>query len=89
MPNSPDPPFTEEEAQPASDHASRLDGKYEFSPATTIEELRRVFGPGFAPGYAGEDLMGELLERGNYNNLDEYLAHSHLHPPDFHKSDEG
>ena len=85
MPNSPDPLYTEDEAQSPVPDISNVDGEYEVSANTTIEELRRLFGPHFAPGYGDQDLMGELLGRGGYANLDEYLNRHHT--PASHKSE--
>ncbi len=79
MPNSPDPLFTEDEAQsPPMEPPVDVDGEYQVSAHTTIKELRLLFGPHFAPGYGDQDLMGELLGRGGYASLDEYLNRHHL-----------
>ena len=82
MPNSPDPLYTEDEAQSTT---SDVNGEYEVSADTTIKELRLRFGPHFAPGYGDQELMGELLGRGGYANLDEYLSRHHT--PAGHKSE--
>ena len=79
MPNSPDPLYTEKESEPSSlDPSHRGNGEYQVSADTTIQELRVLFGSHFAPGYGDQDRMGELLGRGGYANLDEYLNRHHI-----------
>ena len=78
MPNSPDPLFTEAEAEPL--RPTQPPHSHRATPDTTIKELRLLFGPHFAPGYEDQDRLGHLLGLGGYASLDEYLARHHIQP---------
>jgi hypothetical protein len=82
MPNSPDAILREDEAEvPARDPASETNADYQArTSATTILELRRLYGPRFAPGYGDNETLGHLLAHAGVNTLDEYLERHHAQP---------
>jgi hypothetical protein len=61
--------------QPQNTSESNADFKQRMS--VTIGELRQQYGQHFAPGYGNQDTLGELLGRGGYASLDQYLDHHH------------
>jgi hypothetical protein len=78
MPNSPDAIFREDEGDPPSrDPASETQADYQARTSTTILELRRLYGPHFAPGYGDDETLGHLLARAGLNTLDQYLERHH------------
>lgn len=75
MPNSPDPLFSEDEAEnQAVDPSMETNSEYKARMSTTVGELRRHHGLHFAPGYGDTDTLGHLLARAGCNTLDEYLT---------------
>jgi hypothetical protein len=79
MPNSPDAILREDEAEvPARDPASETNADYQARTSTTILELRRLYGPHFAPGYGDNETLGHLLARSGLNTLDQYLERHHV-----------
>jgi hypothetical protein len=81
MPNSPDAILRESEAEPpARDPASETALDYQARTSTSILELRRLYGPHFAPGYGDNETLGHLLARAGLNTLDEYLERHHAPP---------
>jgi hypothetical protein len=46
------------------------------SPATTVGELRRQYGPHFARSYGDQDTWGEIAGRAGVSTLEEYLEQS-------------
>ena len=81
MPNSPDPPFTEDEADINTSPDTENNFEYKVRTSTLIRELRRRYGLHFAPGYEDTDTLGHLLFRAGVNTLDEYLQRAPLEPP--------
>jgi hypothetical protein len=78
MPNSPDALFREDEADPPMRNpATETNADYRARTSTTILELRRLYGPHFAPGYGDNETLGHLLARAGLNTLDEYLERHH------------
>ncbi len=78
MPNSPDAILRENEAEPPTrDPASETNVDYQARTSTSILELRRLYGPHFAPGYGDNETLGHLLARAGVNTLDEYLERHH------------
>ena len=80
MPNSPDALLREDEADlPRRNPATETNVDYQARTSTTILELRRLYGPRFAPGYGDNETLGHLLARAGLNTLDEYLERHHAH----------
>lgn len=78
MPNSPDAPLREDEAEvPAGSPETETNTDYQARTSTTILELRRLHGPHFAPGYGDDETLGHLLALAGLNTLDEYLERHH------------
>lgn len=78
MPNSPDAPLREDEADlPPISPAEETNADYKARTSTTILELRRLYGPHFAPGYGDNDTLGHLLANAGLNTLEEYLKRHH------------
>ena len=74
MPNSPDALLRENEGEvPTGNPANESNAAYQARTSTTILELRRLYGPHFAPGYGDDDTLGHLLANSGLNTLDEYL----------------
>jgi hypothetical protein len=74
MPNSPDAILRENEAEaPARDPASETNADYQARTSITILQLRRLYGPHFAPGYGDNETLGHLLALAGLNTLDQYL----------------
>lgn len=74
MPNSPDALLRENEGEvPTGNPANESNSVYQARTSTTILELRRLYGPHFAPGYGDNDSLGHLLANSGLNTLDEYL----------------
>lgn len=79
MPNSPDAPLREDEAEvPPGSPASETNAGYQARTSTTILEFRRLYGPHFAPGYGDNETLGHLLAKAGLNTLDEYLERNHI-----------
>lgn len=82
MPNSPDAPLHEDEAEvPVGDPATETNADYQARTSTTILELRRRYGLHFAPGYPDNETLGHLLANAGLNTLDEYLERHHNSRP--------
>jgi len=81
MPNSPDALLREDESDPPRRNpATESNADYQARTSTTILQLRRLYGPHFAPGYGDNETLGHLLARAGLNTLDEYLErHNHAH----------
>jgi hypothetical protein len=78
MPNSPDAILREDEAEvPARNPAAETNADYQARTSTTILELRRLYGPHFAPGYGDDETLGHLLAQAGLNTLDQYLERHH------------
>jgi hypothetical protein len=78
MPNSPDALLREDEADPQRRNpANETNADYQAHTSTTILQLRRLYGPHFAPGYGDKETLGHLLARSGLNTLDEYLERHH------------
>jgi hypothetical protein len=78
MPNSPDAILREDEAEvPAPSPAFETNADYQARTSTTILELRRLYGPHFAPGYGDNETLGHLLAQAGLNTLDQYLERHH------------
>jgi hypothetical protein len=78
MPNSPDSILRENEADPPiRNPATETNADYQARTSTTILDLRRLYGPHFAPGYGDNETLGHLLARAGLNTLDEYLERHH------------
>jgi hypothetical protein len=78
MPNSPDALLREDESDPQRRNpATETNADYQARTSTTILELRRLYGPHFAPGYGDNETLGHLLARAGLNTLDEYLERHH------------
>jgi hypothetical protein len=78
MPNSPDALLRESEAEvPTGTPATETNAAYQARTSTTILDLRRLYGPHFAPGYGDNDTLGHLLANSGLNTLDEYLERHH------------
>jgi hypothetical protein len=78
MPNSPDALLREDEADPPRHNpGAETNADYQARTSTTILELRRLYGPHFAPGYGDNETLGHLLARAGLNTLDEYLERHH------------
>ena len=85
MPNSPDALLRENEAEvPTGNPANEANAAFHARTSTTILELRRLYGPHFAPGYGDNDTLGHLLANSGLNTLDEYLER---HTPKRHAPD--
>ena len=79
MPNSPDAPFREDEAEiPPGSPATENNLDYQVRTSTTILELRRLYGLHFAPGYGDNETLGHLLAKAGLNTLEEYLERHHI-----------
>jgi hypothetical protein len=78
MPNSPDAPLRENEAEiPSTSAAAETNADFQARASSTILELRRLYGLHFAPGYSDYDTLGHLLANAGLNTLDEYLECHH------------
>ena len=78
MPNSPDAILRESEGEVAPRNpAAETNADYQARTTTTILELRRLYGPHFAPGYGDNETLGHLLARSGLNILDQYLERHH------------
>jgi hypothetical protein len=81
MPNSPDAILRESEGEVAPRNpAAETNADYQARTSTTILELRRLYGPHFAPGYGDDETLGQLLARSGLNTLDQYLERHHAPP---------
>jgi len=79
MPNSPDAPLHENEAElPPRSPETETNADYQARTSNTILELRRLYGPHFAPGYGDNETLGHLLANAGLNTLDEYLERHHI-----------
>lgn len=82
MPNSPDALLRENETEVSPGNpANETNAACQARTSTTILELRRLYGPHFAPGYSDDDTLGHLLANSGLNLLDEYLER---HTPEGH-----
>ena len=48
----------------------------EPAPTTSINILRKLHGPRFAPGFDDNDTLTDLLARSKMSTLEQYLAHT-------------
>jgi hypothetical protein len=81
MPNSPDAILRENEAEvPGRNPASETNADYKARTSITILELRRLYGPHFAPGYGDNDTLGHLLALAGLNTLEQYLERHYADP---------
>jgi hypothetical protein len=87
MPNSPDALLRENEAEISTgDSAGETNAAYQARTSTSILDLRRLYGPHFAPGYGDNDTLGHLLANAGLNTLDQYLERHPMTEPAARKS---
>lgn len=46
----------------------------QYTPQTTVGELRKAYGPHFAEGYGDSDPIGQVLGRAGVTTVEEYIA---------------
>jgi hypothetical protein len=73
MPNSPDPLLPEDEAEVTTTPDTENNFEYQARTSASIGDLRRRYGPHFAPGYEDSATLGELLAHAGLNTLEQYL----------------